>query len=361
MTDEKFDELLKDVRGETAPEAEIAAAQRRVWERITESPTLLCSEFQAELGAYVGARLTASRRLLVEDHLGRCADCRRALAKARGEQRVLAPRPMATHRPGWMRWGLAAAAVLVMLYVGRHQVDRALAPSGPRATVVSVSGDAFRLPQGGLAPGEALFEKDVIRTGAGGHAVLELADGSRVELNERTKLSVHSAWSGQTVRLDYGDLLVQAAKQRRGRLRVVTRNSTASVKGTIFGVSSATAGSLVSVVEGAVEVSQSGSQQVLEPGQQAASNLALESVNIEQALAWSDDAEKYYELLAEFAQIEKDLAALPGPGLRTETRLLSSIPAGTWVYIAIPNLHGTIQEAISLVDQRSEDNAVLNE
>jgi len=361
MTDEKFDELLNDVRGETTTEAEIAAAQRRVRERITESLTLLCSEFQAELGAYVGERLTDSRRLLVEDHLGRCTDCRRALAEARGEQRVFAPRPTATSRPGWMRWGLAAAAVLVMLYVGRHQVDRALAPSGPRATVISVSGDVFRLPQGELAPGEGLFEEDVIRTGAGGRAILELADGSRVELNQRTKLSVHSAWSGQTVRLDYGDLLMQAAKQRRGRLRVVTRDSTASVKGTIFAVSSATAGSLVSVVEGAVEVSQSGLQQMLEPGQQAASNSALASVGIAQALAWSEDAEKYYELLAEIMQIEKDLAALPGPALRSETRLLSNIPTGTWVYIAIPNLHGTIQEAIFLVDQRSEDNAVLNE
>jgi len=151
MTDEKFDELLKDVRGETATEAEIGAAQRRVRERLTESPALLCPKFRAELGAYVGERLTDSRRLLLEDHLGRCADCRRALAEARGEPQVFAPRQVATHRPGWTRWALAAAAVLVVLYLGRHQVDRALAPSGARATVVSVSGDAFRLPQGGLA------------------------------------------------------------------------------------------------------------------------------------------------------------------------------------------------------------------
>lgn len=361
MTDEKFDELLRDVRQETAAAEEIAVAQRRVRERLTQSPALLCPEFRAELGAYLDARLTDSRRLLLEDHLGRCADCRRALAEARGEPRVVGPQPVVTLRPGWMRWAAAAAAVLMVLYLGRHQVDRALAPSGPRATVVSVSGDAFRLPRGGLAPGGELFEEDVIRTAAGGHAVLELADGSRLEVNQRTKLSVHSAWSGQTVRLDYGDLLMQAAEQRRGRLRVVTRDSTASVKGTIFAVSSATAGSLVSVVEGAVEVSQPGSRQVLEPGQQAASNLALESVGIEQALAWSEDAEKYYELLAEIIQIEKDLAALPGPALRTDTRLLPHIPAGTWVYVAIPNLHGTIREAMSLVDQRAGDNAVLNE
>ena len=361
MTDEKFDELLTDVRDDSATAEDVAGAQRRVRERLRGSPSLLCPEFRAELGSYLNERLSDSRRLLLEDHLVRCTDCRRALAEARGKPQVIAPRKAPTPRPGWMRWAVAAGVVLAVLYLGRDQVDSALAPSGPRATVISVSGDAFLLPQGKLEPGATLFEQDVIRTGAGAHAVLELADGSRVEVNQRTKLSVHSAWSGQTVRLDYGDLLMEAAEQRRGRLRVVTRDSIASVKGTIFAVSSATAGSLVSVVEGAVEVSQPGSHEVLEPGQQAASNLALESVGIEQALAWSEDAEKYYGLLAELMRIEKDLAALPGPELRTEARLLPYLPADTRVYVAIPNLHGTIREALSLMDQRAGENEVLEE
>src|SRR5690606_34494094 len=138
-----------------------------------------------------------------------------------------------------------------------------------------------QLPAGKLAPGAELFEDDVLRTSAGAHAILELTDGSRLEVNQRTKLSVHAAWSGQTVRLDYGDVLMQAAKQRRGRLRVVTWDSVASVKGTIFAVSSATAGSLVSVVEGAVEVSQPGTETTLTSGEQAASTTALSSVLME--------------------------------------------------------------------------------
>ncbi len=361
MTEEKFDELLKNMREESATAEEIAGARQRVWDRLTGSTSALCFEFRPELGAYLDERLTDSRRLLLEDHLGRCADCRRALAEAKGKPRVVAARTVASRGPGWMRWAVAASVVLAVLYLGRDQIDRALAPAGARATVVSVSGEVFRLPQSELEPGAALFEDDVIRTGAGAHAVLELADGSRLEVNQRTKLSVHSAWSGQTVRLDYGDLLMEAAEQRRGRLRVVTRDSIASVKGTIFAVSSATAGSLVSVVEGSVEVLQPGARKLLEPGQQAASNLALESVGIEQAISWSQDAEKYYGLLAEIMLIEKDLAELPGSGLRTQARLLPYLPVGTRVYIAIPNLNGTIRQAVSLMDQRAGENELLDE
>ena len=68
-----------------------------------------------------------------------------------------------------------------------------------------------------------------------------------------------------------------AAKQRRGHLRVLTRDSIASVKGTVFAVSAGLGGSVVSVVEGSVAVSQPGREVLLSPGQQAASNPALAS------------------------------------------------------------------------------------
>ena len=219
----------------------------------------------------------------------------------------------------------------------------------------------YQLPQGLLSPGAELFEDDVVRTPVGARATLALADGSRVEMNQRTELSLHAAWSGQTVRLGHGDVLVEAAKQRRGRLRVVTRDSIASVKGTVFAVSSATAGSLVSVVEGSVEVSQPGSNGVLGAGDQAASHKALESIGIEQAISWTDDAEKYYALLAEVIAIEEELAERPGPAPRTEARLLPHLPAGVQVYFAIPNMNGTIREALSIVKRRRGDSAELEE
>ena len=96
--------------------------------------------------------------------------------------------------------------------------------------------------------------------------MLRLADGSRVDVNERTELYVTAAWSGQTIQLQRGDIIVKAAKQRRGRLRVLTRDSIASVKGTVFAVSAGMGGSVVSVVEGSVEVNQPGKRGAPQPG-----------------------------------------------------------------------------------------------
>ena len=118
-----------------------------------------------------------------------------------------------------------------------------------------------------------------------------------------------AAWSGQSIRLQRGDIIVQAAKQRRGHLRVVTRDSIASVKGTVFAVSTGLAGSLVSVVEGSVAVNQPGRDVVLSPGEQAASNPALAS-SVQEAVSWSPEAEEYLELLASFAKIERQLAEI---------------------------------------------------
>ena len=173
-----------------------------------------------------------------------------------------------------------------------------MAPGGPRATVVSADGGVYRLAacpptcppsaqreggsgsakaEGSLEAGAAIGERESVRTGPGAHAVLRLADGSTVDVNERTELFVTAAWSGQAIHLQRGDIIVKAAKQRRGRLRVLTHDSIASVKGTVFAVSAGMGGSVVSVVEGSVAVNQPRREVVLSPGQQAASIPALAS------------------------------------------------------------------------------------
>jgi hypothetical protein len=362
MTEEQFDELLKEMREENAEPEQIAAARDCVWRQITGSTSLACAEFRPEFTEYLAGRLTDSRRLLIDDHLGRCGECRRALAEVKGEGQVVS---IAKGRRflnyGWTRWAVAAGVVVVGLYAARGRIDSALAPSGPRATVISVSGALYRLPQSILQPGATLADQDVVRTTAGSRAILRLADGSRVELNQRTELAVQAAWSGATIRLDRGDIIVQAAKQRRGYLRVVARDSIASVKGTVFAVSSGAAGSLVSVVEGSVAVSQPGVERTLTAGKHSATNSSLDRVEVRQAIAWSSDVEKYYALLAEFAGIEKQLTELTSPAVRTQARLLQYLPAGTMVYFAIPNLDGAIRQALRLVEQRARDNAALNE
>jgi hypothetical protein len=251
----------------------------------------------------------------------------------------------------------AAALVLAITYAGRDRIDAWMAPGGPRATVVSATGSVYALPGGPLAAGAAIGEKEPIRTGPGAHAVLRLADGSTVDVNERTEMFVTAAWSGQAVHLQRGDVIVQAAKQRRGGLRVLTRDSIATVRGTVFAVSAGMSGSVVSVVEGAVSVKQPGRNLVLSPGQQAASNPAL-ATSVADAVAWSPDADQYLQLLASFAKIERQLASVSGP-LRTTSDLLSYIPSGTFVYGSLPNPGGKISQGLMAAEQQASENAAF--
>ncbi len=362
MTDERFDEVLEEMRAERAPAGQAAEAKARAWGQILRSTSLACAEFRPEFGAYRAGELTAARKTLMEDHLGRCADCRRVFEEPVRESRVVAMTPEARRGSSrWMRYAAAACVAAAGLYVGRDRIDSALAPEGPRASVASVSGVLQRVTGESVRVGDGLTEAEIVRTAAGSRAVLRLADGTRVELNQRTELALRGAWSGSTIQLHHGDVIVQAAKQRRGHLRVVTRDSVASVKGTIFAVSAGAAGSLVSVVEGAVDVTQPGRRAQLTAGQQAASTQALSGVPVQATFAWSQEAERYFGLLAEFAGIEKQLAALPGPGLRTEARLLRYLPPDAGVYFAIPNAGGTLREAMRLIGNRAEENEALAE
>jgi hypothetical protein len=210
---------------------------------------------------------------------------------------------------------------------------------------------------GSLDTGAAIGEHESVRTSAGAHAVLRLADGSMVDVNERTELYVTAAWSGQAIHLQRGDIIVKAAKQRRGHLQVLTRDSIASVKGTVFAVSAGMGGSVVSVVEGSVAVNQPGKDVLLRPGQQAASIPSL-ATSVASAVSWSPDAESYLELLRSFVHIERELSNLPGE-LRTNSALLSYLPAGAVVYGTVPNPGLTIDRALSLAEEQSAQNATF--
>lgn len=362
MSDKILDKLLKEIREEEVSEEQVAAAKERVFRRLTGSTSKACTEIRPQLKDYAEGNLLESRRLLVDDHLGRCVECRHALAEVRGEKKVVQiPENKISQWTGLMRWAAVAAVILMAVYLGRGHIDSWIAPSEASARIVSLSGDLFRLPHESLPLGSTIQEGDTIRTAQGGRAILELNDGSRVELNERTELAVNTAWSGDTIRLNRGDIMVQAAKQKRGSLRVMTHDSIVSVKGTIFSVTSGMAGSLVSVVEGSVAVSQSGSDRLLTSGQQASTSSTMKNVAFNDAISWSQDAEKYYTLLNEFVRIEKEFAEMPGPAPRTQADLLSYVPAGTQGYIAIPNLDNPIQQVMGLIEEYSLKNSVLKE
>jgi hypothetical protein len=359
--------------------ATLEGARARVWAKVANADMSTCAELRQDFSAYLGQELGASRRMLVEDHLGRCAGCRARIADMKGERSVVAmPRGLPRRSLGeggsssrWMQWGGLAAAAAVLFgvfYLGRDAIDTMMGPGGSRATVVSAEGGLYRLAtlsaearsakaDGPLAAGAAIGERESIRTGPGAHAVLRLADGSIVDVNERTELFVTAAWSGQAIHLQRGDVIVKAAKQRRGHLQVLTRDSIASVKGTVFAVSAGMGGSVVSVLEGSVAVNQPGRDVVLRPGQQAASIPALAS-SVAAAVSWSPEAESYLELLGSFAKIERELANFPAP-LRTSPGLLSNLPPGTIVYGTVPNPGVTIGLAVTLAEEQSAQNATF--
>ena len=258
---------------------------------MTSAGSATCAEFRQDFRAYLGQELGASRRILVEDHLSRCPGCRARIAEMKGERPIVAMPLRSSSR--WVHWGTAGCGSRTALRGPLSRTRRHRRHDGSRRPA---GHGRFRrrrpvpLSVGSLEAGAAIGERESVRTGPGAHAVLRLADGSMVDVNERTELFVTAAWSGQAIHLQRGDIIVKAAKQRRGRLRVLTRDSIASVKGTVFAVSAGMGGSVVSVVEGSVAVNQPGREVVLSPGQQAASIPALAS-SVAAAVSWSPEAE----------------------------------------------------------------------
>jgi hypothetical protein len=359
MSEDRLERALQDMRNEPVDDRTLEAARARVWDGLASAAGAGCAEFRPDFRAYVSGSLGDARRVLMDDHLSRCPACRASLAQLKGEARVI-PMPQRSVSMA-RRWGtLAAAAALVLavLYAGRDTLDTLMAPGGPRATVVSASGGLYRVPGEALTAGAALGEGEIVRTGPGAHAILRLADGSTVDVNERTELFATAAWSGQAIHLERGDVIVRAAKQRRGQLRVLTRDSIVSVKGTVFAVSAGLGGSVVSVIEGSVAVKQPGTDVLLSPGEQRASNPALAS-SVEAAVAWSPEAADYLELLGSFVTIERQLAESFSDELRTDSALLTYLPGGAFAYGAVPNLGGRIGQALVLAEQQASENAAF--
>src|SRR5688572_31098314 len=346
MSEDRLERALQEMREEDVDSGTVDDARARVWQNVASAGSAtqgtafgrsdgsqgtalsrsgrFCAEFRQDFHAYLANALGDGRRLLLQDHLSRCPGCRARIAEMKGERPIVAMPLRSSNR--WVQWGAlatAAALLLAVVYLGRDAIDGMMAPGGPRATVVSTDGGLHRLPVGPLEAGAAIGEHESVRTGPGAHAVLRLADGSTVDVNERTELFVTAAWSGQAIHLQRGDIIVKAAKQRQGRLRVLTRDSIASVKGTVFAVSAGIGGSVVSVVEGSVEVNQPGREVVLRPGQQAASNPAL-TTSVAGAVSWSPDADEYLELLGSFVKIERGLAGVAGE-MRTNATLLAQL------------------------------------
>ena len=97
-------------------------------------------------------------------------------------------------------------------------------------------------------------ENEIVRADTNASKVFNLADGSRVEMEAGSELSIERADDGIRLHLNHGKITVNAAKQRNGHLYVDTRDISVSVVGTVFFVTTGETGSKVGVIEGVVEV-----------------------------------------------------------------------------------------------------------
>jgi hypothetical protein len=241
------------------------------------------------------------------------------------------------------------------LLPGQHPVRAAV--ESVDGSLYAVEGTNVRL----IPAGYEIRNEQEIRTAKESTAVVRLLDGSLVEMGERADVAVARGWKGVTIHLDGGRVIVQAAKQRSGRLYLATDDCLVSVKGTIFSVNHGIKGSRVSVIEGVVRMEYADRTAELHAGDQASTNASVSKVPIQDDIAWSRNAAKYLSLLGDFAVLQKQLAAIPGPGLRYSSDLLQYVPDHTVIYAAIPNLTNTLTEAERLFQYRLQQSPALQD
>jgi len=343
-----IDKGTRAIRDEEIDSSAVSESATRVWARVSQEAAENsvgnlntmnvnnstehihgCADFQSLIPAYLEGKLSAARTLLLEDHSNECIPCRREMKAQRSGAKVATvaatqPTRSNSFANGWRlsnfaRLGVAAAAVVVIGLVGMFMYERLdLSGRTLAATVENTDGLVYVVSDAQMRPlavGEVLQKGEQVRTAKDSNAMLRLADGSTVEMRERSEFSVSENMRGVTIRLDRGDVIVEAAKQHNGRLYVQTPDSLVSVKGTIFAVESGTKGSRVSVVEGEVKVDHSGKEETLLPGDQTTTNDSLDKAPVEKSVAWSRNATKYASLVSQLANLRREVnqkAARPG-------------------------------------------------
>ena len=376
MNNEKFDRLLSRIRNDSPDERLVTQAGDRVWKSIAEAspatsadPHTLrsCADFQSLIPAYLAKQLAPARALLFEDHVHTCVACRHALERERDGERQQIWTLETKHSSSFLwRWTMGAAAFAAVIVVAFAFSNGLLPGQHPiRAEVQAVDGSLYAVDGADvrlIPAGYQIRNGDEIRTAKASTAVVRLLDGSLVEMGPRAEVSVSRQWRGTTIHLQGGQVIVQAAKQERGRrLYLATEDGMVSVKGTIFSVNRGIKGSRVAVIEGVVRVDFGETSADLTAGEQATSSTAVSKVPVQDEIAWSRNSAKYLALLGDFAILQKQIAAIPGPGLRYSSDLLPLVPDHTVVYAAVPNLANTIGEANRLFRDRLQQSPALRD
>lgn len=162
------------------------------------------------------------------------------------------PAPRA-RRSWWLPSGIAvaAAALLLTLFI----------PGTPPAATVRDGADAVLVRHESNVPivaGMALFNGDQLTSGTQ-PVNISFVDGSTVDIPPATTVVLERVAAGKRLRLEQGQLYIQAAKQPEGQpLLALTARTTITVVGTRFHLATATGSDFVAVQNGTVTVQRGG-------------------------------------------------------------------------------------------------------
>ncbi|HYW44196.1 MAG TPA: FecR domain-containing protein [Bryobacteraceae bacterium] len=361
--DPALERAVSEIRNDAVDPALVEAAAARVWANlVAQAPELheahphlrTCADFQALIPDFRAGRLPDARVTLVRDHLHECVACR----KVYEGKVVTMPAPVSRRILHPVRWAAAAVVVVAAGMSIWIAVDQYGGHTG-RAIVQSVNGALYEVSAAGIRPlaaGQDLPDGIELRTAKDSGAMLQLRDGSVIELRERSGLSTTQTASDLTIHLVRGSVIVQAARRRSGHLYVATPDCRVAVTGTVFSVSAGVKGSRVSVIQGEVHVTQDNSEVILHPGDQKVTSAALEPVSVSDDIQWSRDRER---LTAQLASLHASLQELHLPALRYSSRLLPRLPATTVFFASIPNLAQYLGDAQSVFQQKMAESPEL--
>ena len=311
--------------------------------------------------------MTPAQTLLFEEETRQSIPLRRALDEARGsgtDQPTDLVTSIANDRISYRWWAAAAtiAAVGIALLMALPEL-----PSFNQARLAQVDevdGQLYQIVNGRLetlTPGTWIDGRQRIRSANSSTAIITLDDGSQIEVDERSELSMTRRGSGNRIDVSRGRILVAASPQGSGTLDVFTNEFMVSVTGTIFEVAHGAKGSRVAVIEGSVNVLLQGDTTSLEPGEPMDSRVEYLALSIAEEIAWSRDADQYIAMLQEVAALQQDLEALMDTPPRYPTRLLDLAPENTAVYIAVPNAPEKIVDVYDVIRSRMQASEFLEE